>query len=402
MHARHTHQGTLQRRVGALVFLCALVVRLFFVLVNPTNVPVTPDKWARYDRIADRLLAGDGFALSSGPTAVAPPAYPLLLAATYAITGRSHTAPRIVLAVLDAGICLAFFVLSRRLLGPRVALVTGLALALCPYLVYLVLTAGSDDLFLLFLALSLLLLNGATSAQRWTGFFAGGVGVGLATLTRATSLLLPLALCAALVLAARQRRRALVWCTGLLLGFVLTIAPWTIRNAVHFKRLIPMQTLGGMHFLLGAATEKDRETWKERHQDEETFRTGPERDSAQYRYGLELITEHPGAFARQSARRLITMWTTSHSQRLDRVLAPVNFSLLLLAAVGAWLRRDRWRELLPLYATLLYFVAVHSLMVVIFRYLVPVVPILVMLAAVPVVRVVDRLTGRPSPDDPAW
>ena len=43
--------------------------------------------------------------------------------------------------------------------------------------------------------------------------------------------------------------------------------------------------------------------------------------------------------------------------------------------------RHRWRDLLPVLASAAYFIAFHSLLFVLFRYMVPVVPVLVMLAA---------------------
>lgn len=382
--------GTGRRRRGAWLFVAALAVRLAVVAANPAGTPVTPDKRDRYDRIAASLLAGEGFALGGTPTAVSPPAYPLLIAAVHAVAGPSQTATRVTLAILDAAACVAFFVLAWRLFGAAAAAVTGVALAACPYLVYLVVTAGSDTLFLAFLAGSLLLLTGATASGRKVEHLAAGVALGLATLTRATSLLLPLALAAAVVIASRNRRRALAAGAALLLGFALTLTPWTVRNAAHFQRFVPVQTLGGMHLLLGATTREQSEAWDRARRAGAVSRHWSTDDASLYRSALARIAAEPGTYLRESARRLLTMWYRSHSHRLDPFLAPVNFALLLLAGVGAWLARARWRELLPLAAVVAYFVAVHATMAVIFRYMMPVVPILVLFASLPASRLLAR------------
>lgn len=383
------------------MFLGALVVRLAMVAVNPTDVPVTPDKIYRYDSVAASLLDGQGFSRGGRPTEISPPAYPLLLAATYAVTGPSQVASRVVLAFVDAGICLVFFLLARRLLGPLEATLTAVGLAFSPYLVYLVLTAGSDDLFTLLLSVSLVLVGRAVASGRTSHFAVAGIAVGLATLTRATSLLLPLALAAAVIVASRQRRRTLLPCLVMLGAFVLTLTPWTVRNAVQFRRFVPIQALGGWHLLLATTAPTPDGDARHDAEDQQRTRKVPTSDQAMYRAAIDRIVADPGTFARRSLRRLGYMWYKSHSSRFDAVLAPVNFTLLALAVLGAWMVRSRWREMLHLYATVLYFIAVHSLMIVIFRYMVPVVPILIMLASVPVAYLLRRISGRSGTSEPA-
>jgi uncharacterized membrane protein YoaK (UPF0700 family) len=79
------------------------------------------------------------------------------------------------------------------------------------------------------------------------------------------------------------------------------------------------------------------------------------------------------------------MWSRTHSGRFDTWLGAANAVLLALAAAGVALAPRR-RALLPLLVAFAYFVAVHTVLMSIFRYLLPVVPILLVLAAVPAAR----------------
>jgi hypothetical protein len=87
-------------------------------------------------------------------------------------------------------------------------------------------------MLLLTLAIFLLLRNSAAPA---------GVAVALAALTRPTALL-----CIPLFALYRPRRAHV-----LLIASLLTLAPWTIRNAMHFHRLIVVNDAGGFNLWRG-------------------------------------------------------------------------------------------------------------------------------------------------------
>jgi CHASE2 domain-containing sensor protein len=97
---------------------------------------------------------------------------------------------------------------------------------------------------------------------------------------------------------------------------------------------------------------------------------------------------------RGMAGRLWRMWFWTHSGRLPGLLATVNLVLLAAALAGIVLTRRRWRQLLVLYVVIGYYVALHSVLYAIFRYLMPVVPALITFAAAAGWGVVDRLRRR--------
>jgi hypothetical protein len=274
-------------------------------------------------------------------------------------------------------------------------------MALCPYFLYLVITAGSDGLFLILHAVFLAILLDAWRA-RGIGRFAGaGVAVGVATLCRAVSLFEPFLLAPILVLgSARHRGRMLGGAAVMLLAFLLTLAPWTMRNWIHFGRLVPIQTIGGRTLLISNFDRGDPSYKKEVAKAFEHRDTWENRDEKLMRRGLAMILENPGAFALKCAKRLVEMWGSTYTRRFDLQLGIANGLLLIAAGVGLFRWRHRWRDLLPVLAAGAYFILFHSLMYVLFRYLLPVVPILIMLAAAAVQPRAALLEPGPSGGGP--
>jgi 4-amino-4-deoxy-L-arabinose transferase-like glycosyltransferase len=387
-----------RRRVGALlaIGLLALAVRLPAVVLLAGWAPAENDRTLRYDPIAMSLMDGEGFAVHGRPVASSPPLYPLLLTAVYSVAGTSATAARTSQAVIDAGLCMVFFVIARRLLGGVTAAVTGIALVLCPYLVYQVLAAGNDTLFAFLNALALLAWVRARDAPGPGRWLVVGVLIGLATLCRATSLLLAVAVVMVEVVAPRRpelRRRAVTGSLLAVLAFAACLAPWTVRNWVHFGRFIPVQTSGGYHLMLGAYVPEEEGGRPLDLQDPDRRSKDVEMDVRYYRHALSQILEHPGHFVESAGSRLLSMWYRTHTRRFETLLIVANAVLLVLAAVGLGILRSRWRLLAPAAALVAYYVAVHTVFFAIFRYLLPVVPVLVMMASVPVARILQRLPG---------
>jgi 4-amino-4-deoxy-L-arabinose transferase-like glycosyltransferase len=238
--------------VGLLLVL-ALVLRLGYVAVTPGYIAV--DDAHDYDLHARSIAAGQGFAhLGSGPsarTAFRPPGYPYLLAGVYALGGveraedsRRFVVGRVANALVGTVIVALIGVLAAQLFDRRVALVAmGLAAVYLP----LILISGSLMSEPLFAALLLGALVAAIqhrrSAHRYRWVLLAGVLGGLTILTRANAAILLAPLMVA-VWDARPRWswRALAPPVALVVVALLTVAPWTVRNAVAFGRFVPVTT----------------------------------------------------------------------------------------------------------------------------------------------------------------
>jgi 4-amino-4-deoxy-L-arabinose transferase-like glycosyltransferase len=378
----------------ALVLL-ALAIRLAAVGLLAGIAPVENDLALRYDPIAFSLLAGEGFRRDGMPTAVSPPVYPLFLAAVYGVFGASEGAARIALAVVDAATVGLVFLLARRLFGARTAVFAALGAAFLPYSIVQIVYGGSDTLFLFLHTAFLAAFVHAWLSGRRGAFAAAGALLGAATLCRAVPLLLPALLVALLLAAGRapMRQRA-VRAALLAVCFTAVVAPWIVRNYLVFDRFVPVQTLGGLHLFL--ATYDDDRPPGAAAGEETVILDGVARDRSLFERAVDRIREDPGRYLRSSGRRLVRMWSKTHSGRFEGRLLAANSVLLALAAAGLAMAHQRWR-LLPLLAVLAYYVALHTVLLAIFRYLLPVVPILLLLAAVPVAALLGgRGAGPPA------
>src|SRR6476619_5743511 len=111
-----------------LILLLALLLRVGYMAATP-GYELVHDA-TDYDRAARTVAAGEGWPLAHGRvTTFRPPAYPLLLAGVYKVTGVEHgtehqrVVPARILGIIIGTLIVAMiFIVARQLWGRRVAL----------------------------------------------------------------------------------------------------------------------------------------------------------------------------------------------------------------------------------------------------------------------------------------
>lgn len=255
--ARAAERGSSTAWWRAAVASCLLVALLLRVgLVLETRpYPLVGDA-LDYNRHAQSIAETGHYPRSidgpdGGATAFRPPLYPYFLAPIYLVTGVRDALEiaRLAEALLGVAIVALVGLLSRRLWGRRVALI---ALALTSVYPPLIVVGGallSEALFVTLELAACLAVLRAREARRPIPWIAlAGLLCGLAALTRSIgiALILPIALSlAAGGLARGARRRALLSAATLLMAGALTLAPWTVRNALTLHSFTLVSTEGG-------------------------------------------------------------------------------------------------------------------------------------------------------------
>lgn len=239
-----------------------------------------------YARIAANLERGEGFTLGAGATQPASnysPGLPLLAGAVYELSGGIHErSARLLLALLGSLSVLFAYLIGRRLSGPLAGLIGAAAVAVYPALLEYQGMLMSEPLAAMLLSGAVLAVlwaarpvsPGARVLSRWT-WLVPGLLFGALALTRPEYLAISL-LVAVVVFARNGKdgwRECLPQALILLLGLVLVIAPWTIRNAVTLDRFVPISTGGGQVLFAGSYLPSDG---------------NPER------VGEEVLKRHPG------------------------------------------------------------------------------------------------------------
>jgi 4-amino-4-deoxy-L-arabinose transferase-like glycosyltransferase len=337
---------------GAAVFALAVASAAFWGSGAPQGADA-----ADYRRLAENLLQGHGFTLSASPpyepSARRAPAYPVFLAAVYAVAGRTAGTVLGAQALLWGLGCLALAGLVGRAGSPIAGWTAGALVAVHPVLA----RAAGEVLTECFYTVTLIGVVAALdqAVRRRSGVWlalAGGL-TGAAVLTRPLTLaLLPLLWGGLLLwrgaLDAPWRSAAVL--TAVALAVLL---PWTIRNAVVFGRFIPVQAQGlGVNVWLatlpyheqpiGGWTEAGarlRARYPEMGRDDEASPTEPEtvrqlaRQRVLLRAGLARILADPAAYLQSRLRAYPHLWLHSGG---GRWLGEVSFG-------DAWRRGEGLR-----------------------------------------------------------
>jgi 4-amino-4-deoxy-L-arabinose transferase-like glycosyltransferase len=418
------------RRLGTafwVLVLLAVVLRIGYMAATPDYSLVHDAR--DYDRHAQSIASGHGYAWSvkpGRPTAFRPPGYPYVLAGVYRIAGVEHAvvkdrihAARIAGVVVGALIVVLVGLIAIRLWGRRVGLV---AMGLAAVYVPLITVGGavmSEPLFALYMlaALALVLVHRA-SPHAYRYAVVAGVLAGLMILTRANALVLLLPLAIAVWDRGPWRSlRATGPPAALVVVALLTVSPWTIRNAVVFDRFIPVSTQLGSA-LAGTYNDVSR---NDRNQPA-SWRSRGRVPPYEHLYGRvadtpepvvedrlraasrHYISEHPGyvaTVAYWSTRRMFeTTGRTWWRHTASTVSIPPGWAdagvycfwlFAALAFAGCFARRARGAPAFIWAVPLLLYLSVVFLVVETPRYRTGIDPFIVMLAALAVVAAADRI-----------
>ncbi|HEX8203644.1 MAG TPA: 4-amino-4-deoxy-L-arabinose transferase, partial [Isosphaeraceae bacterium] len=175
-----------------------------------------------------------------------------------------------------------------------------------------------------------------------------------------------------------RRRGAARGALVVVLGVVVIMAPWWIRNARHFGRFVPTALWVGASLYdglnpgaTGASAMEFLAAPEVRALDE------PTQDAVLGARAVRFAREHPGRAMRLAlikAARFWSPWPNAETLRAPGVAvvgALVTLPVFALMAIGLWDRRRDARALVLLAGPLLYFAALHLVFVSSVRYRIP-------------------------------
>jgi 4-amino-4-deoxy-L-arabinose transferase-like glycosyltransferase len=353
-----------------------------------------------------------------GPTALFPPAFPYFLALVDLLDG--HASPRAPAVVRAAR-------LSQALLGTLAVALTGLvaaealgasvgliALALAAVYPVMIETSGtllSENLLVVLELASVwaaLRLRRSSRPLRWAWASGGLAGLAILTHQNALVILVPLIVAAWPAAGSVGSARRRFGIPALLaLAALLTVLPWTIRNAVEFHSFLPIsdqagETLLGTYNPTSARARGLEYRWSDLSRIPSArvlLRSAPHLrepvwESRALAQGTAYIEEHPFSpllVAYYNARRMLDLggslaWrsgaaSVSIELGTARIAVYSFWAMAVLGLVGAFTTparsAPRWLWLVPILLTLsVVFVRMETP-----RFRVPLDPFLVMLAA---------------------
>jgi 4-amino-4-deoxy-L-arabinose transferase-like glycosyltransferase len=233
-----------------LLTLAGLAVRLLFLLAEPATGPVADERtWTDWARIvaSERV----GFSPFRTRMIFHPPLYPYFLAVPLSLFG-SLEAAKWLQAIVATLLVPAVGRVGTTVFGARTGLAAAAVAAFYPEVVWFSVHFWVENLFLVLLWWAFERLFVADETGGRAAAAVGGLLWGLAILTRETGLyFLPFA---GLWLAFSPRRGgARARAALFVLTALLAVAPWTYRNWVAFRALVPVSTAGGLNLFQGNA-----------------------------------------------------------------------------------------------------------------------------------------------------
>jgi hypothetical protein len=353
--------------------VCGLIIGFAFLYLAP-DFPIRSDTLSFYHPIAQNLADGNGFTIDGNPTARVAPLYPFLLSIIYTMGGDFYSM-YILQVFLLAGIGAISFLIAKKFIPPIFAFLASLNITAWPYLLLYTKFALTEIVFIFFLIWSvfyLLKFIGGPSVKN--GVFAG-LMIGLATLTRPTTLLFPFWIFMALTGLGLFLKYKKISFPGykqwllMIVAFVLVISPWTIRNFILFGEIIPITS--GLEETTNRAYETLDYTQGSQIKENPTLR-----DNIFARIKNVYLFWNPGAEGTNAEFLL----SKSGLFSVIFLLYKIIFISIAILALSSFLLPKKNPHLIILLITILYFWAIHTILYPYPRYTLPIIPLAIILS----------------------
>lgn len=235
-------------RTGAAALLAAISLAACLIFIHSFPLPGLTSDDIGYMALARNVAQGAGFTQDGvTPMVYRPPLFPMLLGGWFKATGTSSILSAAVFQSLlhAATAAAAFFLFLVVLPSFGWAFGAALFLAVNPLLVTRVVFVLQETTILLFTVLAAWSTVRLVKAPSTPKAALAGAAWGICTLAKIVSWYVPLLVIAMSLLPGRLRftlrgKEA----AALLFFFAAAVAPWTIRNYLHFHRLIPVNAQG--------------------------------------------------------------------------------------------------------------------------------------------------------------
>jgi 4-amino-4-deoxy-L-arabinose transferase-like glycosyltransferase len=245
----------------AILFL-ALILRVGFLFIF--NPPLTWNYDETFYITSQNILKGEGYSLKPPePFISREPGYSIFfLAPLYLITGSNVLAGQGLNILLSLIVILLIVKIGERYFSKQAGLIGGFLFSVYPPLI-----AYSGELlpaipftFLLILGVWLLIKSASRESKKLV--FLVGIIIGMASLTKSTATFLPVFFVPFLYFSfGKNLKETLKYFLLIVLGLLIVVTPYTLRNYLVFGRFLYNRDDGGLNLWAGSYTPWDGKFW---------------------------------------------------------------------------------------------------------------------------------------------
>lgn len=394
-------KSLLRHKVYLYILIATVLVRILWAVAVPVD-PVS-DSYA-YDTFAKNLAIGQGYGWNSKDlTAFWPPGTSFIYALLYLIFGHTY----IPIIILNLFVSLVIVAVTMRLaevwFNPTVATSAGWLLALWPSQIQFTTVLASELLFNAFVLIALLLWLNEQMTLRFRAIWVG-VTLAAASYVRPTALLIPILLLFFRWIYSKELFKTVTATLIMVIVMALLIAPWSYRNTQLFGQFVTISTNSGSNLWMG---NNPKSTGGYMNLPPEVKGMNEaQRDDYLESIAKNHIKEEPLLFLKRCVTRIFDThsresigiaWnqkglTKRYGEQILRPLKILNqvywMSMLGLSLIGIILLvKQKGLINTLIHPTILiwgYYAAVHAIIVSQDRYHFPSIPMISILAAIPI------------------
>jgi 4-amino-4-deoxy-L-arabinose transferase-like glycosyltransferase len=227
----------------------ALALRVAMVLFFPFRLWIDH---LVYDELSWHWAKVGGYYVGDFPTAYRPPGYPFFLSRLYVLFGHHPQLAAVANIVFSLAIVYISYLIVRKIWSENVARWTMIILIFFPSQLLFVNLPASEPMFTMLFLMSILAFMTVERPLKRKRLFAflGGVLLGLATLTRALTIIYLIIPTVFWFLQTKSIRRTAINTLIAAIGLALVVTPWMLRN-YRQKGKFTITTNAGINLLIG-------------------------------------------------------------------------------------------------------------------------------------------------------
>ncbi|HEU5134573.1 MAG TPA: glycosyltransferase family 39 protein [Steroidobacteraceae bacterium] len=392
-----------------LLFGVALLARLALLAVIP-NANLSTNAIEAIINGANMIRAGQFPSDPEFPLWV-PPLTALFVAAIQSVFGESLLPVKLAQVLLDGFTVLMVFGIGRLLVPYRAALLGALVVAVYPFGAMTTIYIGTESLFSFFLAAFLLVTLRSLRSESVMGFLGAGVLLGLACMVRGSAQYFPIFFIPLLAWLTWRRRGAAAkffsQSAVFVIGFAIVVGPWAYRNVTVLGAFIPT-SIPGLPLVNGSSEDfwviEDRRrnfpAYSQHLKEIGVVSSGKPtwvvkdrfyREAAIEKYRLRW-QQDPWSYPWFLVRKFARMWYATETGNNHGLILATNLPIYGCALVGLWLLlRIRSDATFVVVGMLAYFIAIHAAVYSLFRFIVPVMPYIILMASLGLLHMVELL-----------